>query len=66
MTYELQMAIEYGATTDELMALAEVDIEEWESQQALFFVGGARSTMARRFLVWVRRSEFWLKLSNSS
>ena len=32
MTYELQMAIEYGATTDELMALAEVDIEEWESQ----------------------------------
>ena len=30
MTYELQMAIEYGATTEELMALAGVDPEEWE------------------------------------
>ena len=30
MTYELQMAIEYGATTDELLALAGVDREEME------------------------------------
>lgn len=30
MTYELQMAIEYGATTDELLALAEIDREEME------------------------------------
>ena len=31
MTYELQMAIEYGATTEELMALAGVEKEELES-----------------------------------
>lgn len=30
MTYELQMAIEYGATTEELLALAGVDPEELE------------------------------------
>jgi len=30
MTYELQMAIEYGATTEELMALAGVDPEDLE------------------------------------
>lgn len=30
MTYELQMAIEYGATTEELMALAGVNPEELE------------------------------------
>ena len=30
MAYELQMAIEYGATTEELLALAGVDPEELE------------------------------------
>lgn len=30
MTYELQMAIEYGATIEELLALAGVDPEELE------------------------------------
>lgn len=30
MTYDLQMAIEYGATTEELLALAGVDPEDLE------------------------------------